>query len=86
MKLLPLIFGRLGLTEILIIVLLVVLFFGGRKIPELMRGMGRGLREFKDAVNTPSAPADEAGTNSRTQPTEPAPKAGETDDCTGAQK
>ncbi len=43
--------GVIGPTQILIIVLLVVLLFGGRKIPELMRGMGRGVKEFKDAVN-----------------------------------
>lgn len=48
---LPLIFGRLGVLEIVLIVLLVLVLFGGKKIPELMRGMGRGVKEFKDAVN-----------------------------------
>lgn len=48
---LPLIIGSLGLTEIVLLVLLVVLLFGGKRIPELMRGMGRGVKEFKDAVN-----------------------------------
>ena len=48
----PLFLGKIGLTEILVILLIVVLFFGGKKIPELMRGMGRGVREFKDAMNT----------------------------------
>ena len=43
---------RFGTTEIILIVLLVVLLFGAKKIPELMRGMGRGVKEFKDAVNT----------------------------------
>ncbi len=43
--------GVIGLPQILVIVLLVLLLFGGRKIPELMRGMGRGVKEFKDAVN-----------------------------------
>ena len=62
----PLIFGRLGLTEILVILLIVVLFFGGKKIPELMRGMGRGVREFKDALEKPLADAD--------QPEKPADK------------
>ena len=51
LSIMPLLFGRLGVAEILIIVLLVVLLFGGKKIPELMRGMGRGVKEFKDAVN-----------------------------------
>jgi sec-independent protein translocase protein TatA len=41
--------GVLGPTEILLIVLLVVLLFGGQKIPELMRGLGKGMKEFKDA-------------------------------------
>jgi sec-independent protein translocase protein TatA len=41
--------GKIGFTEILLIVLLVVLLFGGKKIPELMRGLGRGMKEFKDA-------------------------------------
>jgi len=41
--------GFIGVQEILIILLLALLFFGGRKIPELMRGLGKGLKEFKDA-------------------------------------
>lgn len=41
--------GMLGSTEIIVIVLVVLLLFGGKKIPELMRGLGRGVREFKDA-------------------------------------
>ena len=41
----------LGYTEILVIILIVILLFGAKKIPELMRGMGRGVKEFKDAVN-----------------------------------
>lgn len=48
---LPLFLNRIGLTEIIIIVVLILVFFGGKKIPELMRGMGRGVKEFKDAVN-----------------------------------
>ncbi len=39
----------LGWNEILLIVVLVLLLFGGRKIPELMRGLGKGIREFNDA-------------------------------------
>jgi sec-independent protein translocase protein TatA len=38
-----------GGSEWILIVLVVLLFFGGKKIPELMRGLGRGMREFKDA-------------------------------------
>ena len=44
--------GGLGTSEILLIVLALLLLFGGKKLPELMRGAGRGIREFKDAVNT----------------------------------
>jgi sec-independent protein translocase protein TatA len=41
--------GIIGPSQILLIVLLVVLLFGAKKIPELMKGMGRGIKEFKDA-------------------------------------
>lgn len=40
-----------GGSEWIIIILIALLFFGGRKIPELMRGVGRGIREFNDAKN-----------------------------------
>ena len=43
--------GGLGTTEIIVIVLIIVVLFGAKKIPELMRGMGKGVKEFKDAVN-----------------------------------
>ena len=44
------ILGMFGSTEIIIIVLIVVLLFGGRKIPELMKGIGQGMKEFKKAT------------------------------------
>jgi len=43
--------GPLGFNEILIILIIVLLLFGGKKIPELMRVLGRGMREFNDAKN-----------------------------------
>jgi sec-independent protein translocase protein TatA len=43
--------GMVGPWQIIVILLIVVLLFGGSKIPELMRGVGRGVKEFKDAVN-----------------------------------
>ena len=43
--------GVLGTQEIIIILVIILLLFGGRKIPELMRGLGRGVREFNDAKN-----------------------------------
>jgi sec-independent protein translocase protein TatA len=41
--------GNFGITEIILILLVVVLLFGGRKIPELMKGIGQGMKEFKKA-------------------------------------
>ena len=41
----------LGTWEIIIIVLVVLLLFGGKKIPELMKGLGKGVKSFKDGVN-----------------------------------
>jgi sec-independent protein translocase protein TatA len=41
--------GNLGFTEIILILLVVVLLFGGKKIPELMKGIGQGMKEFKKA-------------------------------------
>ena len=41
----------LGTTEIIVIILIIVVLFGAKKIPELMRGVGKGVKEFKDAVN-----------------------------------
>jgi len=41
--------GIIGTQEIIIIAIIILLLFGGRKIPELMRGLGKGIREFKDA-------------------------------------
>jgi len=43
--------GFLGGQELIIIALALLLLFGGKKIPELMRGLGKGIREFKDAQN-----------------------------------
>lgn len=40
---------QFGTTEILLILVVVLLLWGGKKIPELMRGLGRGMKEFKDA-------------------------------------
>jgi sec-independent protein translocase protein TatA len=45
-----LLIGGLGLSEIIIIALVVLLLFGGKKIPELMNGLGKGVKSFKDGV------------------------------------
>lgn len=63
----PLFIGGIGMQEVLLISLVVLLFFGGRKIPELMKGLGKGVRSFKDGMkeidkdmeaNTPSVPEE----------------------------
>lgn len=46
-----LILGNLGGMEILLIVLLVLLLFGGKKIPELMKGLGKGVKSFRDGMD-----------------------------------
>jgi len=46
-----LLIGGIGMQEILFIALIVLLFFGGKKIPELMNGIGKGVRSFKDGLN-----------------------------------
>lgn len=51
MNLLNILLGILGAQEIIIIAIIILLLFGGRKIPELMRGLGRGMKEFKDATS-----------------------------------
>jgi sec-independent protein translocase protein TatA len=50
MKATLLFLGGVGTTEILIIGLFVLVFFGAKRIPEFMKGLGKGVREFKDAV------------------------------------
>jgi sec-independent protein translocase protein TatA len=47
--------GRIGLPEILIILAVVLLLFGGKKIPELMKGLGSGIKEFKNAAKDDSS-------------------------------
>ena len=46
-----LLFLGLGMQEILLIALVLLLFFGGKKIPELMKGLGKGVKSFKDGMN-----------------------------------
>lgn len=47
----PLFIAGLGMQEIFFILLIVLLFFGGKKIPELMKGLGKGVKSFKDGMN-----------------------------------
>lgn len=50
MPLLSMLLGMIGPWQIALIVAVVLLLFGGKKIPELMRGLGQGMKEFKDAT------------------------------------
>ncbi|AGY53645.1 Twin-arginine translocation protein TatA [Bacteroidales bacterium CF] len=45
-----LLFGSVGATEVIIVALVVLLLFGGKKIPELMKGIGKGVKSFKDGM------------------------------------
>ena len=47
----PILLWSLGVREMIVILAIILLLFGGRKIPELVRGIGRGIREFRDAKN-----------------------------------
>ena len=62
----------LGWNEILLILLVVLLLFGGRKIPELMRGLGKGIREFNDAKSNVRREIEEGITEKERQPVTPA--------------
>ena len=61
--------GPLGFNEILIILIIVLLLFGGKKIPELMRGLGRGMREFNDAKNNVRREIEEGINEKEQKPT-----------------
>jgi sec-independent protein translocase protein TatA len=58
-------FGSLGIWEILLIVVVIALLFGGKKLPELGKGLGQGIKNFKNAVkgedNNDDKPKDEKG-------------------------
>ncbi|MET3978370.1 sec-independent protein translocase protein TatA [Mucilaginibacter sp. UYP25] len=60
--------GGLGAPEIILIIVAILIMFGGKKIPELMKGLGRGVKEFKDAQN------GETTANTNTTSTEEKPK------------
>lgn len=55
----PLFIGGIGMQEVLLIVLVVLLFFGGKKIPELMKGIGKGVCSFKEGMNNVEKEIDE---------------------------
>jgi sec-independent protein translocase protein TatA len=59
MTTLHILLGMFGTQEIVLIVIALLLLFGGKKIPELARGLGKGIREFKDASKGIEKPEDE---------------------------
>lgn len=61
----PLFLGGLGMQEILFIALIVLLLFGGKKIPELMKGIGKGVRSFKEGMNGDDDPEKPGKTDSK---------------------
>lgn len=63
----PTILGALGTPEIILIVLALLLLFGGKKIPELMRGLGKGVKEFKEGKDG----LDEGGNPTTTNQNKP---------------
>ena len=58
--------GMLGTNEIIIILVIVLLMFGGRKIPELMKGLGKGVREFNDAKTNVKKEIEESANDLKT--------------------
>jgi sec-independent protein translocase protein TatA len=64
--------GPLGFNEIIVILIIVLLLFGGKKIPELMRGLGKGVREFNDAKNSVRKEIEEGLKEDHTPNTNPA--------------
>ena len=73
MSLLTFLFLNLGGGEIFIILLVVLLFFGSKRIPELAKGLGKGMREFKDAMSGIENEVRNAS-NETTAPSKPATK------------
>ena len=59
--------GVVGPWQIVIIVALILLLFGGKKIPELMRGLGSGIHEFKDAAKDPNEKKPETNNSEKSE-------------------
>ncbi|SHN16915.1 twin-arginine translocase TatA/TatE family subunit [Mucilaginibacter sp. OK098] len=59
--------GGLGAPEIILIIIAILILFGGKKIPELMKGLGKGMKEFKDAQNGEGTTTTTSGSTSNTE-------------------
>lgn len=60
--------GGIGMQEVLLIALVVLLFFGGKKIPELMKGLGKGVHAFRDGLNNAEGNTDASNSKSSDNP------------------
>ncbi|CDF22133.1 sec-independent protein translocase protein TatA 2 [Prevotella sp. CAG:617] len=60
--------GGIGMQEVLLIALVVLLFFGGKKIPELMKGLGKGVHAFRDGLNNVEGNTDASNSKSSDNP------------------
>ncbi len=74
MKICPLLLGGIGTTEVILIVFVILLLFGAKRIPDLMKSMGKGVKSFKEGmkdvekeINTPDEPAKESTKESEPQ-------------------
>ena len=65
-----LLFGNFGTGEIIIIAIVILLLFGGKKIPELMKGLGKGVKSFKQGMNDISDEAEKSDNKSSEEETE----------------
>ena len=64
-------FGTLGLPELLIILAIVILIFGVNKLPRLGKGLGEGIRNFKDSIKTGDSDGNETDSGSNTESVDP---------------
>ena len=74
MKLCPLLLGGIGTTEDILIVFVILLLFGAKRIPDLMKSMGKGVKSFKEGmkdvekeINTPAEPQEESSKESESK-------------------
>ena len=70
-----LLFGNIGTPELIIIVVIILLLFGGRKIPELMKGLGKGVSSFKKGMNEIEEEIKRPVEEEKEKTTDDAPKA-----------
>ncbi|MCR8558454.1 twin-arginine translocase TatA/TatE family subunit [Mucilaginibacter sp. BJC16-A38] len=63
--------GSLGAPEIILIIIAILILFGGKKIPELMKGLGKGMKEFKDAQNGEGTTNTTSGSTTNTSDDKP---------------